>query len=137
MPYYIARHGAFRSLSGAALKVYVELRCRYTVRGDGRTNNNGELSLALEEGAKLLGLGKATVGRALKELEDAGFIAKMKQGQWYGRQATEWRITDLPCNGKPSTKDWEGRWKVRNSERGSELGHIASPIGPPRNPSPR
>ena len=105
LPYSMARHDAWRGLSGAAIKLYIELRCRYTVRGDG-SNNNGELRVSLDEAARLLSMGKATVSRAYKELEAAGFIAKVKQGQWYGRKATEWRVTDQSYGGQFPSRDW-------------------------------
>ncbi len=107
LPYSVVRHPVFRSLSGAALKVFIELRCRYTVRGDGRTENNGELRLPLDEAARILGMGKATVARAFEELEAKGFIVKTEQGQWYGRKATQYRVTDRPYKGAPPTKDWQ------------------------------
>lgn len=107
LPYATARHAAFRALSGAALKVYIELRCRYTVKGDGRFDNNGELFLSLDEAARLLGLGKATVQRAYAELEAAGFIAMTERGHWYGRKATTWRVTDRPYKGQPASRDWQ------------------------------
>ena len=106
LPYAMARHEAFRSLSGPALKVLIELRCRFTVRGDG-SNNNGELTLSLDEAARLLGLGKATVSRAFDELAQAGFIEKTRQGQWYGRKASQWRVTDQPMQGAIPTRDWQ------------------------------
>lgn len=106
LPYVMARHEAFRTLSGAAVKVFIELRCRFTVRGDG-SNNNGELTLSLDEGARLLGLGKGTVQRALKELEAAGFIEKVVQGHWYGRKASQYRVTDQRFRGWPPTRDWQ------------------------------
>lgn len=107
LPYSVARSLAWRSLSGAAVKVFLELRCRFTIRGDGIANNNGELALSLDEGARLLGLGKTTVSRALEELERAGFIAKVKAGHWYGRKATEYRVTDQSWRGEPPTRDWQ------------------------------
>ncbi|MBT9292963.1 hypothetical protein [Prosthecodimorpha staleyi] len=106
----------------------IELRCRYTVRGDGKTNNNGELRLAYEEAASLLGLGKATLARAFRELEAAGFIAKTKPGHWYGRMATEWRVTDQNYKGALPTRDWQ---KARpKSERGTRAEHINPEHGP-------
>lgn len=101
LPYSMLRHPAWRSLGGAAVKVWLELRSRY----DGV--NNGRLGLSLLEGARLLGLSKSTVDRALKELEAKGFIVKMKAGHWYGRQATEWCVTDRMCNGNFATRNWE------------------------------
>lgn len=106
IPYATAKNDAFRGLSGAALKVFIELRCRYIVRGDGSTNN-GEITLSLDEGARLLGLGKATVKRALDELIAAGFVKKTRQGQWYGRKASCYAVTDCPLKGKPATRDWQ------------------------------
>ena len=107
LPYSLVRHPMFRSLSGAALKVFLELRCRYSMRGDGRADNNGELRLPLDEAAKLLGMGKATVKRAFEELEAKGFVVKTEQGQWYGRKATQYRTTDRPYRGARETKDWQ------------------------------
>ena len=48
------------------MKVYLELHSRFW------GGINGKLSLSLEEGAPLLGLGKSTVRRALIELEEIG-----------------------------------------------------------------
>jgi DNA-binding transcriptional MocR family regulator len=107
LSYRTLRHPSWRSLSGAAVKVYLELRSRY------HGGNNGKLSLSLEEGAKLLGLGKMTISRAFQELERKGFIVMMKQGHWYGRMATEYRVTDKACDGHPATQDWM-RWRPEN-----------------------
>lgn len=107
LPYAMARHEQWRGLSGNAVKVYIELRCRYTVRGDGETNNNGTLCLSLGDAADLLGMSKQSAMRAFAELEAAGFIRKTKQGQWYGRMATEWRVTDKPCGRELATRDWQ------------------------------
>jgi hypothetical protein len=65
---------AWLSLSGAAIKVYVELRRLYN------GGNNGELSLSLDEAARLLHLDKATVARALAELGAKGFIRMTARG---------------------------------------------------------
>ena len=59
--YPIARSVAWRSLGGAAVKVWIELHTRY------HGGNNGKLNLSLDEAARALGLGKATVDRALME----------------------------------------------------------------------
>jgi DNA-binding transcriptional ArsR family regulator len=84
IPFSMSRSPAFRSLSGPALKVWVELRCRYNGA------NNGRLSLSFRQAAERLGLGKSTVARAFKELVEKGFLKLRKAGRWYGRQATEW-----------------------------------------------
>jgi len=95
---------AFRSLSGAALKVFLEVRARFN------GGNNGELSLSLDEAARLLGIGKGTAQRAFAELQEKGFLRMTRKGQWYGRRATTWRTTDKGCNGDLPTNDWK-RWQ--------------------------
>jgi hypothetical protein len=104
IPYTMAHSHAMRALGGAALKVWIELRSRYN------GHNNGDLSLSLDEGARLLSIGKATVQRALNELETKGFIKMTKRGQWYGRMATTWAITDRSHKGHLATRDWKN-WK--------------------------
>jgi hypothetical protein len=110
IPYAMARSPAFRSLGGAALKVWIELRSRYNGR------NNGDLSLSLDEGARLLSIGKATVQRAFSELESKGFIKLTKRGQWYGRMATTWAVTDRPYKGTLATRDWNN-WKPETPKK--------------------
>lgn len=112
LPYSLLRHPAWRSLSPAAIKVWLELRSRFN------GNNNGKLTLSVDQGAKLLGMSKTTVTRALKELETKGFIVKTRPGAWYGRRATEWRVTDQRYDGYPPTRDWQKLVPV-NSENKS------------------
>src|SRR3546814_15804876 len=104
----MAQSIAFRSLSGAALKVFIELRCRYN------GGNNGALTLSMDEGARLLGISKMTVHRALKELQEKGLVKMTRRGQWYGRVATTWATTDVSLDGIPPTRDWQiGRASCR------------------------
>ncbi|MCE7999082.1 MAG: helix-turn-helix domain-containing protein [Rhodobiaceae bacterium] len=110
LPYRMAQHPVFRGLSGNALKIWIELRCRYN------GSNNGKLFLSLGEAAKLLGMGKSSADRAFKELEHRGFIVKTKQGYWYGRQATEWRTTDVSCDGHLATRDWQHAKPLSNGK---------------------
>jgi hypothetical protein len=99
-PYDMAASIAWLSLSSAAAKVYVELRRRYN------GGNDGDLSLSLDEAARLLHLGKATVARTFTELEVKGFIVTMARGRWYGRQATTYAVTDRPMGKNPPTNAW-------------------------------
>lgn len=112
IPYDMAASIAWLSLSGAAIKVYVELRRRFN------GGNNGDLSLSLDEAARLLHLGKATVARAFAELEAKGFIRMTARGRWYGRQATAYAVTDRPVGRNPPTNAWRA-WrpapKIRSS----------------------
>jgi len=98
IPYDMAQSPAWRSLSRAAVKVWMELRCRFNGR------NNGHLSLSRDEAARLLGMSKSTVGPALDELEEKGFIVMTRRGRWYGRLATTWAVTDRPYQGHLPTR---------------------------------
>ncbi len=110
LPYTMVDSEAFMSLSGAALRVYVLLHRRYN------GTNNGDLSLSLEEGAKLLGLGKETVRRAFAELEEKGFIRKTRQGHFHGRMATTYAVTDREHGSKPPTNDWQ-KWRPPTAKK--------------------
>lgn len=118
LPYTMLHHPAWRGLGGAAIKVFLELRSRFNGR------NNGDLSLSGDEAARLLKMSKSTVARAFAELDSHGFIRKVTQGQWYGRLATTWRTTDLPCDGNLATRDWQ-HWRP---DRKTEIGTVAAPL---------
>ena len=104
IPYSMAHSTAFRSLSGPALRIFIEIRCRFN------GGNNGHLSLSWNDGADKLSISKTTVGRAFKELEAKGFLKLRKRGHWYGRLAAEYIVTDCQYDGNPPTRDWE-RWR--------------------------
>ena len=128
LSYPMLRSPAWRSLSGRAIKVWLELRSRY----DGR--NNGQLSLSQDEGARLLGIGKATVARSFAELEAKGFLVLTKRGVWFGRRASEYATTDRSMNGHPATQNWK-QWQPKKQSLGSSLDHIGSLTGPPQHRS--
>ena len=117
LTYPTLRSHAWRSLSGAAVKVWLEIRSRFNGA------NNGKLSLSLDEAAKLLGLGKTTVARAFKELEAKGFLVLVRQGQWYGRLASEYATTDRSLNGSLPTYAWR-HWGAQKQSLGPDMKHI-------------
>ncbi len=127
LSYSMLRSPAWRSLSGQAVKVYFELRARYT------GSNNGHITLSMDEGARLLKIGKATVLRSLSELEEKGFITRTKRGQWYGRLASEYAVTDKPVNGAMAAHAWK-HWRPEKSNPRSCSGTIATPDGPVSGP---
>ena len=104
--YVMAHSPAFRSLSGAALKVWIELRTRFNGW------NNGRITLSWDEAARILHMGKTTIGRAFDELEEKGFIVMTKRGQWYGRMASEWAVTDRQLDGHLPTNAWKN-WRAQ------------------------
>lgn len=114
LPYSLLNSEAWRTLSGAAAKVFLELRTRF------HGGNNGKLHMSLEEAAGLLQLGKATVLRAFEDLEERGLVACTKRGQWYGRLASEWAVADKGVNGAPPSYRWK-QWRPPGPPRPSVL----------------
>lgn len=104
LPYVQLRSEAWRSLSGSAVRLWLELHTRYN------GGNNGRLTLSYAEASEALGMGKATVMRAYSELVEKGFLALEREGNWYHRRAHEWRLTTKPMQtvrGKvPASHDW-------------------------------
>ena len=97
----MARSLAWRSLSGKAVKVWIEIRSRFN------GFNNGDLRLSMDEGALLLGMSKSTVQRAFMELEEKGFLELTERGFFYGRMATRYSVTDQKLNGQNATRAWQ------------------------------
>lgn len=132
LPYSMLKSDAWRSLSGAAVKVFLELHTRFN------GSNNGAVRLSYAEAAQTLGIGKATVKRAFDDLQKKGFIVLEREGNWYHRQAHEWRLTIKPMQlvrGRvPPTHDWRA-YRAENSERGSETDQSQGRVVPFGNPS--
>lgn len=126
MPYAVLRSPAWRSLSGAAVKLFFELHTRYN------GGNNGKITLSMNEAVKALGIGKATVQRAFKDLEEKGFIALETPGDWYSHRAHEWRLTtksvQLAAGKKVATNDWRS-WQPK-TKRGSDTDPSPPPMVP-------
>ncbi|GAB5449553.1 MAG: hypothetical protein Gyms2KO_44260 [Gymnodinialimonas sp.] len=133
LPYAQLKSAAWRSLSGAAVKLWLELHTRFN------GGNNGKLTLSYAEAGEALGIGKATVQRAYSELMEKGFIALEKEGDWYHRRAHEWRLTTKPVQkvkGKQlATNDWRSYRGPKKTERGSSSEPSASSVVPFENPS--
>ena len=123
LPYVMARSATWRSLSGPAVKVYLELRTRYN------GTNNGALSLSMDEGARLLAVSKSTIKRALGELEEKGFIVKTRPGHWYGRLATLYAVTDKPVDGHLATNAWKNWSPPAKTESRYRHGTYSTPDG--------
>lgn len=130
LPYAQLRSDAWRSLSGAAAKLWLELHTRYN------GGNNGKLTLSYAEAVELLGMGKATVQRAYAELVAKGFLVLEREGNWYGRRAHEWRLTTKPMQRakgtEPATQDWRKSSPPKTKRgAGTEPSHLA--LVPPEN----
>ena len=98
---------AWRSLSGGAIRYYIELRRRFNGM------NNGELHLSVREAMDALGMGTNTVLRAQRELVAKGFLRVKAEGGFYQRMATTWTLTDEPMGGATATHDYR-KWTAEN-----------------------
>ena len=131
LPYGLLKSPAWRSLSGNAVRLWIELHTRFN------GGNNGRLTLSFAEAGEHLGMGKATVQRAYKELVEHGFLALEREGNWYHRQAHEWRLTTKPMQtpqGKqPPTNEW-ATYRPEKTKRGSKSEPSASSVVPFQNP---
>ena len=101
---------AWKDLSASARVVYVELKSLYN------GFNNGKVEASVRKLARLTGLANNTVFRALKNLQEAGFIVEMKRG-FLGPDGlgvlTLWRLTEKPWLGERATNDFKS-WKLKN-----------------------
>jgi len=104
LPYNMLQSDAWRDLNGNSARVFLELHMRFN------GGNNGQIFIGMDRIATRLGISKSTVSKAFKELEEKGFIAKVKDGKWVRGQATEWRLTNKPFKNAPPTNDWR-QWK--------------------------
>jgi len=106
---------AWRALSGNAIKVLVAL-LRFDKGGD-----NGELFMSVRTAADETGLSENTAWKALRDLEEHGFIAATDRGHFKRkhRPATQWRVTWQAANGKAPTRDFE-KWEPSGNKTRSQ-----------------
>ncbi|MCP5091457.1 MAG: helix-turn-helix domain-containing protein, partial [Gammaproteobacteria bacterium] len=129
------RMPAWQSLKPAARVVYIELKRLYNGA------NNGFISASVRQLADTANCDKNTVGRALKELVEKGFIERVTPGGFSrkNRHATEWRLSEYECHltNQPATKTFT-RWQPKKIHgmknrhdgmlRGTEAKEKAHPV---------
>ena len=91
----------FCNLSPSSIKVLIGLCCRHT------GFNNRRINFSQDDLKDMLHLGKATVSKALKELENKGFIVCTKKGYFTGRVASSYEITFITSEGYEPTNLWK------------------------------
>ena len=79
--------------------------------------NNGLIGMAARRLATMMDCNKATASRALRELDDAGFITTMKVGTFSRRDrlASEYRLNNFSCDvtNEPPLRTWDcQRWEA-------------------------
>jgi hypothetical protein len=92
--HYMLRTDAWKALSAAAVRVYIQVGSRYNGA------NNGRLVFSVRDAAGECNLDKGTASRAFKELVDRGFIEETRHGSLSKktRIASEWRLTAFKCD---------------------------------------
>jgi DNA-binding transcriptional regulator YhcF (GntR family) len=92
--HWFLKSEAWRSLSPNARALYVEIVARYN------GSNNGRIPFSVREAAEALHIGKNAASTAFSELQDRGFlvIAKRSAFSLKTKTATEWRLTEFPCD---------------------------------------
>jgi DNA-binding transcriptional regulator YhcF (GntR family) len=92
--HYVLESNAWAALDGNARAIYVEISQRYM------GSNNGRIPYAVRDAARSLRISTATASRALRRLEELGFIAIVVKGafSFKRRHATEWRLTEFCCD---------------------------------------
>lgn len=95
------KHPNFLALSGSAVKILLLMTTKHT------GFNNRQIILSYDDMAEALHMSKGTAHRACQDLIYYGFIKIIKEGYFYGRQATEWEITFLFSKGYTPTNDWK------------------------------
>ena len=108
LPFHMLENTAWRSLNGNSIKIYLEICRRYN------GSNNGDVSFSYNEGVDLFGMGKSTISRSLKQLEEFGFIKRNKVGTFIRRQASTYFITNERTDNTPPTSDWKNFLSVSN-----------------------
>jgi hypothetical protein len=92
--WYLLDSRAWHQLSMVARAAYIEVaRCYFG-------ENNGRIVLSARTLASRLPCNKTTAAKALRALEDAGFIETMKMGSFTrkDRRASEYRLTNFRCD---------------------------------------
>lgn len=122
-PYVMLRHWimgtpAFKSLSPQARAVYLEIIHRYN------GHNNGRIGLSVRDAARLCNIASNTAKRCFDELIERGFIVRVTPGGFSRkvRHATEWRLTDRPCDitGESPSQEFR-RWQPQNRIRSQKV----------------
>ena len=107
LPHYLLKSAAFKSLTGDAVKVMLDVWLRHN------GINNGEISYGVREAyggpeAEKIDIKKNAASRALNMLVDHGFLVRMRDSSFNvkTRTARTWRLTAEPYRGDRGTKDF-------------------------------
>lgn len=126
--YWFLATPAWTDLDPVARCAYIELARKY--RGEG--SNNGRIAASVRALSANLHVSMATASRALRKLEDHGFIVITTKGAFSRkvRHATEYRLTEFPCDitREIPTKDF-ARWRKNTVPVVKLTVSLETPIG--------
>jgi hypothetical protein len=130
--HWLLKSAAWQSLSANARATYVEMAARY----DG--TNNGEIPYSCREAVASLHVGQTTAVRALRELQERGFIAVTRQGAFSlkTRHSTKWLLTEFPragslaIEGSKEFMRWQPPEEKKPAPKIQNTGPIEYPSGP-------
>jgi hypothetical protein len=114
---YLLKSPAYLSLSCPARAVLVEVARVYN------GTNNGRLGMSIRMLAERCRIARGTAGKALKELQDRGFIDCVQVGAFSRKvpHASEWRLTWWPCDISRAPPERQFlKWRPENQNTGSE-----------------
>ncbi len=110
MPRHLTDSEAFKDLDPYAVTALFHVMRHFNGR------NNGDIQLSARTLGERMKVSKTQAHRALKDLEEHGFIAKTITGFMHGaeRHASRWRLTDKPDDamGTPASQDYK-RWQTK------------------------
>lgn len=100
--HWMLQSPAWQKLSPNARALLIEIWAIYN------GNNNGEIAFSVRTAAARLNIATNTAHKALRELEESGFIKANIRGHFDYKKnhATTWIITAFEYNGQPATKDF-------------------------------
>ena len=119
LSYPLLESEALRWLKPQSEAVYIELRRRYN------GSNNGTIALSMGGAAKRLKASKSTIQKALQELEEHGFIKRVRCGYFTGRKASEYALTDERLDGHLPTNEWKC-WRPMTLHRRRQIRAIGT-----------
>jgi hypothetical protein len=112
LEYGMTQSPAWQHANGDSIKLLIDVCSRVSHRDP----NNGQISYSTREAQKLLRCGSDKATRCFRQLVDLGFLAVERRGAFSVKLklATTWRITFLPTQTGPATREYQ-RWRPEAS----------------------
>lgn len=138
LEHYILKSEAWRSLSPFSRCLYIELKLRYN------GYNNGDIAMSQREAEAAIGCSNKPAQRALRDLQERGFIRIAQKGSFDWKTAdtgesksTRWILTEHPIDYPqpsvmPGTKEFMRWTPAERNSRGDEV----PPMGVRHTPMP-